>query len=120
MNRTRTGLALLALLSLADLTAPLMDGGGDGPPMAVALVASVIGLASLGLLWYVVRGARRAVVPLLALRALSALTAVPAFFAGDVPPCVRPLAAVYIALTGLGIALVAPVRATSVRTEVAR
>jgi hypothetical protein len=119
MNRTRTGLALLALLSLADVTAPLMDGG-DGPPMAVALVASVIGLASLGLLWYVVRGARRAVVPLLALRALSALTAVPAFFAEDVSAFVRTLAAVFIALTVLGIVLVAPARAEAVRTELAR
>jgi len=115
MNRTRTGLALLALLSLADVATPVLTDG-DHPPMAVALVASVIGLVSLALVWYAARGARRAVLPLLALRALSALTAVPAFFADDVPAAAQALAAVLITLTAVGIAMVA----SPVRTEVAR
>ena len=119
MNRTRTGLALLGLLSLADLTAPLMSNG-DGPPMGVLLAASALGLASLVLLWYAARGARRAVAPLLGLRALSALTAVPAFFAEDVPVVAEVLAAVFIALTVIGIALLAPARAAAAHPEPAR
>jgi low temperature requirement protein LtrA len=120
MNRTRTGLALLALLSLGDVAEPVLTDG-DHPPIAIALVAAVIGLASLVLVWYAARGARRAVAPLLGLRALSALTAVPAFFADDVPAAARTLAAVFVALTAVAIALVAtPARAEARRTVVAR
>lgn len=107
MTRTRNrdlGLGLLALLSLADVFAPVLTDD-DQIPMAVALVASVIGLASLALIWYVVRGARRAVTPLIGLRVLSALTAVPAFFVDDASTAMRTLAGVLVALTIAGVAL---------------
>jgi hypothetical protein len=106
MSRKSLGLALLALLSLVDVAGPLLTDG-DHPPMAVALVGSVLGLASLAFAWYAARGARRAVAPLAGLRLLSALTAVPAFFADDVPAAVRVLAAVFVALTLVGVAMVA-------------
>lgn len=121
MNPTRTlGLALLALLSLADVAEPVLTDG-DHPPMAVALVASAIGLVSLALVWYAAHGVRRAVTPLLGLRALSALTALPAFVADDVPAAARTLAAVFVLLTVAGIAAVAsPAPTEARRTEVTR
>ena len=72
----RAGLVLLGILSVLDLAGPLTTDG-DHPPMWVALVGAALGLVSLvfvGLVW---RGSRRAVLPLVVLRLVSALTAVP-------------------------------------------
>lgn len=115
MNRTRTGLTILGLLSLADVPMPLVTDG-DHPPMGVALVVSALGLASLALVWYAASAARRAVAPLIGLRVLSALTAAPAFFVDDVSGGMRALVAVFIAFTAVGIAMVA----SPARAEVAR
>jgi hypothetical protein len=104
MNRTRTGLALLAVLSLVDVPTPLVTDG-DHPPMGVALVTSLLGLASLALAWYAARGSRRAVAPLIGLRILSALTSVPAFFVDDVPAAIRFFVVVFLVLTTVGVAL---------------
>jgi hypothetical protein len=107
MNRTRTGLALLAVLALADIPTPLVTDG-DHPPMGVALAASALGLASLALAWYAARGSRRAVAPLIALRVVSALTAVPALFFDDVPAGMRALVVVFLAVTAVGVAMTVP------------
>jgi hypothetical protein len=104
MNRTRTGLALLAFLSLVDVPTPLVTDG-DHPPMSVALVSSALGLASLALAWYAARGSHRAVAPLVVLRVLSALTSVPAFFVDDVSGGMRALVVGFLALTAAGVAL---------------
>jgi hypothetical protein len=101
----RIGLILLGVLSALDLLAPLLTDG-EHPPMAVALVASAIGLASLALVVSAWRGATRAVIPLVVLRLLSALAAVPAFFAPGVPGSVMGVAATGIAATILGVVLV--------------
>lgn len=118
MNRSRTiGLALLGLLSLGDLAGPLLTDG-DHPPMEVAVVGSVIGLISLVLIAYAYRGSTRAVAPLVVVRVLSALTAVPAFFIDDVPTGVQALVAGLVVLTLVGVALVvrpAPMREVAVR-----
>ena len=82
------GLTLLALLSLVDVSGPLLTDG-EHPPMAIALVGAALGLASLALVWYAARGASRAIAPLIGLRVISALTAVPAFFVSDVPAAAR-------------------------------
>ena len=106
MSRTfRAGLVVFGLLSALDLAGPLMTDG-EHPPMSIALVGSAIGLISLVLVVLAWRGARRAVVPLIVLRVLSALTAVPAFFVSDVPAAARAAAAVGVVLTALGTALV--------------
>ncbi len=106
MSRSsRAGLVLLAALSLVDVAGPLMTDG-DHPPMSVALVGSALGVASLVCLYLAWVGSRRAVLPLAALRLLSALTAAPAFFAADVPAAIRVLAGVIVLLTIVGIALV--------------
>lgn len=105
MSRTfRAGLVVLGLLSLADLAGPLLTDG-EHPPMSVALIGSALGLLSLVLVVFAWRGARRAVVPLIVLRVLSALGAVPAFFVGDVPAAAVAAAGLVVALTALGVAL---------------
>jgi hypothetical protein len=100
----RAGLLVLGLLSIADLLLPLL-ADGEAPPMAVALVAAALGLASLVLVISAWRGARKAIVPLIVLRALSAAAAIPAFFATDVPAPAIAAAAATIALTAVGAAL---------------
>lgn len=106
MSRTfRWGLVVLGVLSVADLTGPLATDG-EHPPMEIALIGAGLGLLSLVLVVLAWRGQRRAVVPLIALRVLSAVTAVPAFFGGDVPAVAVLLAGVLVALTVLGVALV--------------
>jgi hypothetical protein len=105
----RTGLVLLGALSLVDVAGPLMTDGGN-PPMSVALAGSVLGLASLVFLYLARCGSSRAVLPLAALRVLSALTAVPAFFVADVPSAIRALAGIIVLLNLVGIGLVVGAR----------
>jgi hypothetical protein len=110
MSRSfRAGLGILGVLSLLDVAGPLLTDG-DNPPMAVALVGALLGVASLVLVVLVWRGARRAVLPLVGLRLLSALSAAPAFFVGDVPGAIRGLAAAIVLLTLVGITLVVGAR----------
>ncbi|WBQ07827.1 hypothetical protein [Kribbella sp. CA-293567] len=105
MNRRfRAGLVILGLLSLGDLAAPLLTDG-EHPPMSIALIASALGLVSLILVGLAWRGERRAVVPLIVLRVVAALSAVPAFFAGGVPAAAVGVAALFLVLTGLGTAM---------------
>lgn len=106
MSRTlRAGLLLLGLLSLLDLSLPLLTDGAH-PPMAVALATAAVGLASLALVISAWRGARGAVPVLVILRALSALAAVPAVVEPGVPlPLVLAVAATMLA-TIVGITLV--------------
>ena len=106
MSRTfRSGLVVFGVLSVGDLLAPLLTDG-EHPPMSVAVIACALGLVSLVLVVAAWRGARRAVVPLIGLRLLSALSAVPAFFAGDVPAIAMVAAGVTVALALAGTALV--------------
>jgi hypothetical protein len=106
MSRTfRAGLIAFGLLSVVDLAGPLLTDG-ETPPMSIALIGSALGLISLVLVVLAWRGARRAVVPLIVLRVLSALTAVPAFFVEDVPAAAMAAAGVSIVLAIAGTALV--------------
>jgi hypothetical protein len=105
MSRTfRAGLIAFGVLSVGDLVTPLITDG-EHPPMAIALVAAALGLISLVLVVFAWRGSRRAVVSLIVLRTVSALAAVPAFFAPDVPAAAMVAAGVGIALTIAGTAL---------------
>ncbi|MGA8247346.1 MAG: hypothetical protein WB797_10605 [Nocardioides sp.] len=105
MNRT-TGLVILALLSLVDIV-DLAVTDGEHPPYSIAVAGAALGLASLVLVAYCWGGRRWAVAPLVALRSLSALSAVPAFVVGGVPAAAVVLAAAIVVLTILGIVLVA-------------
>lgn len=106
MSRSfRAGLAVLGVLSTVDLLLPLLTDG-EHPPMPVALVASLLGIASLALVLSSWRGATRAVIPLVILRLLSALAAVPAFFEPVVPAPVVAGAVTGIILTVIAAVLV--------------
>jgi hypothetical protein len=105
----RLGLVLFALLSLGDIaTLPLTDG--SHPPYLVAALGALLGAASLYFVVTAWRGSRSALRPLLALRVLSALIAVPAFFVADVQAAAVGAAAAIIALTVVCVLLVAPAR----------
>jgi hypothetical protein len=101
----RTGLIVLGVLSVLDVLGPLATDG-EHPPMWIALIGSALGLASLALVVAAWRGSHRAVLPLVVLRLLSALSAVPAFFVDDVPAGIIALVAVIVAATLVGVALV--------------
>ena len=106
MSKThRAGLIVLGVLSVLDVLMPLLTDGSH-PPLAVAVAAAILGLASVVLIVPAWRGARRAAVGLIALRALSALAAVPAVAVPDVPSPVILLAGTWMLLTVVGIALV--------------
>jgi hypothetical protein len=101
----RLGLGLLGLLSLADLALPLLSDG-EHPPMAIAVVSAAVGLASLVLIAFAVRGSRGATIGLIVLRALSALSAVPAFVEPEVPAAAQITAGAVVLLTMIGVGLV--------------
>lgn len=110
MSRSyRTGLVILGVLSLLDVAGPLMTDG-DHPPMSVALIGCALGLVSLACLWPAWRGSTRAVLPLVVLRLLSALSAAPAFFVADVPGAIRVLAAAIVLVTLGAVAMVVGAR----------
>lgn len=101
----RPGLVVLGIISVGDLAAPLLTDG-QAPPMAIALIGSVLGLISLimvGLGW---RGRVWAAVTLVVVRLLSALTAVPAFLEPGVPVVPMVLAGIAITATLVGAVLV--------------
>lgn len=100
----RSGLVLLGVLSVLDLTAPLYTDG-QHPPMIIAIMGSVLGLVSIVLVVLAWRGRAAAAVGLSVIRLLSALTAVPAFYAGGVPGPIMAVAGSFIILTVVGVVL---------------
>ena len=101
----RTGLAVLGLLSLGDLAAPLLTDG-EHPPMFIALIGCALGVVSLVLVVLAWRGRTAAAIALLVVRILSALTAVPAFVTPGVPQPAVVLAGVFITVTLIAVVLV--------------
>ena len=104
-----TGLIIAALLALGDITTPLTSDG-EHPPMVVGIVSAVLGLISVvGIVqaWRG-RGGRGWITAVIVTRLLSAMTAVPAFFATGVPTAARVVAALGIAVTLICVALLAP------------
>ncbi|TCK22612.1 hypothetical protein [Pseudonocardia endophytica] len=103
----RTGLVLLGLLSLVDVVG-VFTTDGTNPPMSIAVLGTVLGLISLVLIWWAWRGERWPTVALVVVRLVSAATAVPAFFVGDVPGGVVVFAGALVLLTLVGCGLVLP------------
>ena len=101
----RAGLVVLGLLSLADLSAPLLTDG-QTPPMFIALTGAALGLISIVLVILAWRGRLAAAIGLIVVRLLSALTAVPAFLVPGVPAVPMILAGTAITLTLVGTGLV--------------
>lgn len=104
-NAYRTGLAVLGVLSLGDLAAPLLTDG-ETPPLFIASIGAGLGLLSLTLIAVAWRGRIAAAVGAIVLRVLSALTAVPAFLFDGVPTGPKVLAGIAITLTVVGSVLV--------------
>lgn len=100
------GLAILGLLSLAD-TSSLLFTDGTTPPYSVAALATALGLVSLVLVVRAFQDRSRPIRLLVGLRVLSAVTALPAFLVDDVPAAAQIAAAATVALTVVGILLVA-------------
>jgi len=103
----RVGLVLAALLGLADIVGGMTQFGADAVlPIAAVLVAIGLGVATLVLVAVAWRGAGWAIWSVIVLRAVSALTALPAFFLPGVPAEAVITATAAIAVTVLAIALI--------------
>ena len=102
---SRAGLVLLGLISLGDLSAPLLTDG-QTPPMFIALIGCGLGVVSLVLVVLAWRGRVGAAIGLVVVRLLSALTAVPAFLVPGVPAVPMILAGIAITITLVGVVLV--------------
>ena len=109
----RIGLVIFGLLSLGDIaTLALTDG--ETPPYAVAAVAALLGVVSLVLVVQAYRDPSKPLRLLIGLRVLSAVTALPAFFASDVPAGAQAAAAAIFGLTAVGVLLTARGRTVAV------
>lgn len=123
-NKIALGLAVV--LGLLDLIGGLLvasTGVGPGtpdevgPPLAVLLAGSVLGLITVVAVAYTWRSRSRVGARIVAgSRILSALTALPAFFVADVPPALVTIAATTTVLTIVTVGLVLSRRAPQRRT----
>lgn len=100
----RSGVVLLGVLAVIELTGPLTTDG-QHPPMIIALIGAALGLLSVVLAVLAWRGRTAAAVGLCVLRMLSALTALPAFWVTGVPGPVVAVAGTSIVLTIVGVVL---------------
>ncbi len=110
MTRTKSfvaGLVIASLLGLSDVATPILSDG-EHPPIVVGIPVAVLGVLTLAGIVFAWRGRRGGVTTIIVTRLLSAVTAVPAFFAEDVPGAAQAAAAAGIVVTLLAVALVAP------------
>jgi len=101
----RAGLIVLGVLSVVDLSGPLVTDG-QHPPMSIALAGAALGLVGVVLVVRAWSGRLAAAIGLVVVRVIAALTAVPAFFVTGVPTVAMVMAGVMIALTLAGVVLV--------------
>ena len=107
-TRNKAGFVLAILVSLPNLVGPLFPTpeGEVGPPMLVLVLGSVLGvvtIAAVALAW--ARGRRPAVRVASAAIIVAAVTALPAFFAPDVPAGLRVFAAVSVLVSIIAVVL---------------
>jgi hypothetical protein len=106
-RRVRAGLAIAALLGAGDLVGIAFQtpAGQVGPPLGILLLAAALGVVTLvGVVVAWRSNSRGAIRVVAGARLLSALGAVPAFFAGP-PPLLVLLASVMVILTVVSIIL---------------
>jgi hypothetical protein len=107
-TRVKVGLVLAALLALTDLFGALLvpvDPSQVGPPLGVIVLAGILGATTLVFVviaW--LRRSRGAIRIVAGTRILSAVTALPAFFAGPPAPFVI-WAAAGVTLTVIAVAM---------------
>jgi len=104
---SRIGIIIMAVLSLGNVPSVLTTDG-EHPPLAIAAVLTAVGVAGVVFSVFAWRGNRPSLIALVSVQAVSALSAVPAFTEDGVPTALRLIAAVVLAVTVIGIALVAP------------
>jgi hypothetical protein len=112
LGRTqRIGLGLAMVLGVLDaLSLPLTPStppGAEGPPIEVLIATTVLGVITIAaVVWAWRTGSRVGVRIVAGSRILSALTALPAFFVEGVPAVFVILAAVFVVLTVVCVAMV--------------
>ena len=108
--KNKIGLGLAALLGLTDLTSllgPQPAEGEAGPPMAVLIAGTILGLITVVAVVYVFRTASRTGSRIVAgSRILSMITALPAFFVEGVPAPLVAIVAIGVIVTLLTVWLV--------------
>jgi hypothetical protein len=108
--KNKIGLVLAGLLGVTDMASllgPQPGPGEEGPPMAVLIAGSILGLLTVVAVIYVFRTASRTGSRIVAgTRILSMITALPAFFVEGVPAGLVALAAVGVVVTLLTVWLV--------------
>ena len=103
---TRVGIAICAALALGDIIGGLAQlAPGSFLPTEVAVIALVLGVGTLALVPFAWRGSRWSIWLIAAFRALSAVTALPAFFVPDVPTAGVLAAAGTVVVTVIAIVL---------------
>lgn len=107
-TRTRVGLALAAVLGVADVVAVFFPTpeGELGPPFPILLLSALLGVVTLVAVAMAWRTGRRGALRVTAgARVLSAITTLPAFFV-PIPAWLMLLAAVSVVLTVVCVVLV--------------
>jgi len=105
-TKQKVGLAIAGLYSLANIPSFLgaPDPGEEGPPMAILIVGSVLGLIGLAAVVMAWRGNRVALRVAAGAIIVVTLTGLPAFFV-DVPMFVKALVGFSVLLTVLAVVL---------------
>lgn len=121
-SRQKTGLVLAGVLSAMSIPSVLAPPpGGEGPPLAILITNSVLGVIGLVAVIFAWRGGNRAAIRVAAgALIVNLLTSLPAFFV-DVPAAIKLLVGVSVLLTVLAVALMfSPSRQpASIQTEAA-
>ena len=105
-SRTRTGLALLAVTGLLDLTA-LFGLSDPDSPKPIIIAGCLTGLLTLAGVAYAWRGHRGGTFVVLAALVIDLLLEVPAYFL-DAPGWFLAVVTATLALMAIGVVLVAP------------
>lgn len=106
-TKQKVGLAIAALYSLSNIPGFLAgnpDPGEEGPPMAILVVGSVLGVVGLVAAILAWRGNRVAVRVVAGAIIVCTLTGLPAFFV-DVPMAIKALVAFSVVLTVVAVVL---------------
>lgn len=116
--RNKVGLALAALLAVNDVAGLVTyqaSAGEVGPPLGVLILDAVLGVVTLVFVVVGWRTRNRGAVRIAAgSRILSALTVVPAFFAGP-PPAIVAFGALMVLVTVVAVALMLAPAPTTTR-----
>jgi hypothetical protein len=105
-SRQKVGLVLAALLNISAIPSVLFPAGddGDGPPMAVLVVSTILGVIGLVAVIAAWRQNRLALRVAAASLIVQALLAIPAFFS-DIPAGVKLAAGASVVVTIIALVL---------------